>query len=415
VKSPSRWWGRALLVTSGLALVSLPASAAPIGPTTEALPVVPLEAGLEEDWAAKLVTGALRDAVLRSAEYTVKDGVLPFASLRLQAKCAVNDPRRMVDDAGDLSVDAPCLKRIGQRLGSKYFLWGHVYREGATPFVKVHFWREGEPDRALLLPFHPQGVERMAERFYRHLVVPEKTAEVELTTERPVDGDLFIDGQQRGPYEPRLRLSLYPGEHAIEVRHEGKLIAVSKAHIALSPGRIQGLTLAPAEPATKPVTEPPRHSQPADPPPPPPSSASATWGWVALGLGTASLGAGLLVNARMSALDDRLASDSALAAYRQGSPPGQDVCDAAEAGVESAWPGAATRTRVERLCSGASTLGVTRSVLYGVGALGIGAGVALLITSKASSKPRAPSSSTSWHFVPLASPSFGGLSATASF
>ncbi|HEU4407704.1 MAG TPA: hypothetical protein VFS43_20740 [Polyangiaceae bacterium] len=405
-------------MAAALALAPLQAPAAPIGPTTEALPVIPLEAGIEEDWAAKLVTGALREAVLRSDEYTVMDGVLPFSSLRIQAKCAVIDPRHGVTEVGDFSVDEACLKRIGRRLGVKRFLWGHVYsyaKEGAAPMVKVHLWREGEPDRSLYLPFHPQAVERMAERFYRHLVIPEKTAEVELTTERPVDGDLFIDGQQRGPYEPRLRLSLFPGEHAIEVRRDGKVVVAAKALVSLAPGRIQGVTLAPAEPVTGPVVPPPRLPPTGEAVPPVESSARTTWAWVALGAGTASIGAGLLLNARMNALDDRWSSDPALAAYRRGAPPGQDVCDAAEAGIESPWPGAATRARVDRLCSGGDTLGVLRSVFYGVGALGIGAGVALLVTSKTSSARRAANAPTSWQLVPLAGPSFGGLQAATSF
>lgn len=231
--------GGLLLAAGALALASPPAQAAPIGPTTDALPVVPLEAGLDEDWAAKLVTGALRDVVLRPDEYTVMDGVLPFASLRLQAKCAVNDPRRAVDDAADLSVDVRCLKRIGQRLGKKHFLWG-----------------------------------------------------------------------PRLPFRQSRRLA--PRRSALLARGRARPLA----DVALSPagGRARGRALG------------------------------------------------------------RFSSDLALVAYRQGAPPGQDVCDAAEAGLAPSWPGAASRGRVETLCSGASTLGVLRAVFYGVGAVGVGAG-----------------------------------------
>jgi hypothetical protein len=43
------------------------------------------------------------------------------------------------------------------------------------------------------LAFHPQAVERMAERFYRHLVMPEKTADIRRVTAQPADGALFVD------------------------------------------------------------------------------------------------------------------------------------------------------------------------------------------------------------------------------
>ena len=400
-----------------LALASPPASAAPIGPTTEALPVVPLEAGIEGDWAAKLVTGALRDVVLRSAEYTVMDGVVPFAALRVQAKCVVNDPRHGPSEVGDLSVDEACLKRIARRLGAKRFLWGHVYgyaAEGAAPIVKMHLWREGEPDRSMFLPFHPQAVERMAERIYRHLVIPEKTADVMLVTEKPVDGELFIDGQQRGPYEPRLELSLFPGEHTLEVRRDNKVLVAARVRVELAPERIQGVTLAPLEPSPGPLTPPPSRPPTGETPPPSASSTRATWGWVALGVGAASFGAGLIVNSRRASLDERSSSE-AIDAYRRGAPSGRDICDAADAGLESPWPGAATRARVERLCSGASTLGVVRSVLYGVGALSVGAGAALLLTPNTGPARRVSNATTTWQLIPLAGPTFGGLHAVKSF
>lgn len=402
-----RRWRRAMTLAT-LALAPSWAPAAPMGPSTEALTTLPLEAGIDDDWAAKMMTLAIRQAVLRSDEYTTNDITKPFALLRLEAKCSVNDPKRPLNETSDLMVDQSCLQRIGKRLGVKSFLWGYVYHEGnARPRVKVHLWRGSDPDRGLALPFDTQSVERMAERFYRKLVIPERSTDVRLLSTKPIDGDLFVDGQPRGPYESELELTLLPGDHTVEVRREGKTVATTTARI--TPGPPRQLTLEPAEVSTAPFVPPPRPRPHVEVPPTTSGPTRATWGWVALGVGAASLGAGVFSSLRVKALSDDFESDAPSLAYRRGAGAG-DACDAAEAGTVVSLPGAASPGQVGKRCDTIATFQTLQYVFYGVGALTAGAGAYLLLTSPSASKATAAQSQgQSWRWRPEVGARHGGL------
>lgn len=389
------------------------ARAAPLGPMSQVVSVVGLEADLVNDQAAKTLTNALRQHVIDSDKYTLGGVSPPLVAVASEVKCTLKGLRRPLTEASDLAFDTPCLKRLADKLGVKRYFWGYLYSERGRAFVRLHFWQEDEPDHAITLAYEPDLREIVAERLFRKLAIPEKAGDLTLLSSGPVIGGLYVDGRDRGPFVPSSELTLLAGEHTIEVRSGRTSLASVTLTVEARRRRVV-------------VLEPPRRlpaaEGPAAPVLPTPndlastSKARETWGWVALGVGAASFGAGLLVNARVNVLDDRFTSDPALVAYRQGAPPGQDVCDAANAGAAPPWPGAATQGRVDRLCSGASTLGVLRTVLYGVGALGVGAGAALLVTARAGGQKRAATpASTSWQLLPQLGSGGGTLKLVASF
>ncbi|HEU4534877.1 MAG TPA: hypothetical protein VFS00_12195 [Polyangiaceae bacterium] len=274
----------------GFALAGASASgqAAPIGPGVEALAVVGLEAELSQDHAAKTLTNALRQQVLASAEYTISGESPPLAVRAGEAKCSLKGLRRPLTEASDLSFDAACLGRLGALLGVKRYFWGHLYSEGSRPFVRLHLWQEGQPDRSVTLPYGDSERERLAERLYLKLVMPEKVGDVVLTTAPPLEGEVYVDGEARGRPWPRTELTLPGGEHSFELRRDGKTVARTKAQVM--PGAWVDVRLDPA-------SEPPPAPAPARfsyaPPPAPAAREGSPWPWVFGGVGAAGLiGAG---------------------------------------------------------------------------------------------------------------------------
>lgn len=210
---------------------SMAGQAAPIGPGVEAAAVLGIEAELSLDLEAKTLTNALRQQVLGSAEYTMSGESPPLAVRAGEAKCSLKGLRRPLTEASDLSFDAPCLGRLGALLGVKRYFWGHLYSEGSRPFVRLHLWQEGQPDRSVTLPYSDSERERLAERLYRKLVMPEKVGDVVLTTALPLEGEVYVDGEGRGRPWPRAELTLLGGEHSFELRRDGKTVAKARAQV----------------------------------------------------------------------------------------------------------------------------------------------------------------------------------------
>ncbi|HEU4532520.1 MAG TPA: hypothetical protein VFS00_00335, partial [Polyangiaceae bacterium] len=155
--------------------------------------------------------------------------------------------------------DEACLRRMGKRVGVTRFLWGFVTAKSGRPVVRLHFWQQGEGDRAVALPYEPAARERLAERLYRKLVTPEKVGDVTVTG--AFEGELAVDGVPDGTFSSRVELTLPGGEHLIEVRKGPRLVARARVRVAVG-GQAEATleaVVAPAEPAPPgPVREPPR-------------------------------------------------------------------------------------------------------------------------------------------------------------
>ncbi|HEU4410099.1 MAG TPA: hypothetical protein VFS43_32895 [Polyangiaceae bacterium] len=285
-----------------------PGRAAPIGPGVETAAVLGLEADLSNDLAAKTLTNALRQQVLDSAEYTLSGESPPLAVKAGEAKCSLKGLRRPLTEASDLSFDAACLGRLGALLGVKRYFWGHFYSEGSRPFVRLHFWREGESDRAVTLPYDEAERERLAERLYRKLAIPEKVGDVALTSAGPLEGELYVDGKPRGALRPRVELTLLGGEHSFELRRDGKAVAQAKAQVVAG-----GWVDVRLEPLPLPLPDLAPQIRVGDIPPVTRRRESSALPWVFGGVGAAALiGAGTffaLYRGAQSDLDDACAPD----------------------------------------------------------------------------------------------------------
>ncbi|HEU4534155.1 MAG TPA: hypothetical protein VFS00_08555, partial [Polyangiaceae bacterium] len=173
---------------------------------------------------------------------------------------------------------------------------GLVYAEGAAAFVRLHFWQDGQPDRAATLPYDATQRDRLADRFYRKLVTPHAVGDVELTG-GPA-GELFVDGTPAGAYVTGAELTLATGEHVLEVRDGPRVLARGRTRIEPG-GRSQATLMPVAELAPPPP--PPDHGPPPIVVRPRPSA----WPWVLGGVGVAGLaGAGTLFALRQSELRD---------------------------------------------------------------------------------------------------------------
>ncbi len=290
-------------------LAAAPARGAPIGPGVEAVAVLGLEADLSNDLGAKSLTNALRQQVLDSAEYTLGGESAPLAVKAGEAKCSLKGLRRPLTEASDLSFDGACLARLGQQVGAKRYFWGHVYSEGSRPFVRVHLWREGEPDRAVTMPYDEAERDRLAERIYRKLATPEKVGDVALTGAAALEGEVFVDGRARGPMRPRVELTLPGGEHAFELRNAGEVVARAKA-VVIAGAWVDVRLEAGGEAA---VAAPAPFVRVSDIPPLTRRREPSAWPWVFGGVGVAGLiGAGAffsLYRGEQGELDDACAPD----------------------------------------------------------------------------------------------------------
>jgi hypothetical protein len=293
----------ALWATLALALAATPALAAPMGPGVEAVAVLLLEADPEHDLVAKVLTNALRQRVLDSTEYTLNGVSPPLVATAYDVKCPLKGFKRPIAEATEKAFDAPCLRRVGNELGARRFFWGLVYTEGATSFVRLHFWQDGQPDRVAMLPYNAAQRDRIADRLYRKLVTPNAVGDLALSG-GPA-GELFVDGKPAGAYADGTELTLETGEHVLEVRDGPRVLSRGRARIEPG-GRSEARLTYVAEPAPAPsATQAPYHG----PPPITVRPKASAWPWALGGVGVAGLaGAGALW-----ALRERVKGDLSMA------------------------------------------------------------------------------------------------------
>ncbi|HEU4410097.1 MAG TPA: hypothetical protein VFS43_32885 [Polyangiaceae bacterium] len=282
------------------------ARAAPDKPLVETV-VLGLEAEVSNETAARSLTNALRQQVLDSEDYALR-GESPSLVIKAgEAKCPLRRLKRPLHAGSDRVFDGPCLRRLGALLGTRRFFWGHFYNDGGRAVVKLHLWREGEPDRAVTLPDDEAARGRLAQRLYRKLTAPDKVGDITLTSGASLDGELFVDGRPYGLFASKAELTLPVGEHTLEVRQGGKPSARVRARVVA--GRPYEVRLYPVtEAAPRPVAR-PVEVRPA----PVASSPRTPWIWALGGVGAVGLiGAGAffaLYQGEQSGLGDACAPD----------------------------------------------------------------------------------------------------------
>ncbi len=412
---PARSLALAPIAAALACFAGVPAAlAAPAGPAAGELVYVfePL-ADFATQPQAQALANVLRLRIGDGGELALASENPAFVTVAHAAKCDLRgyDKRELAGDA-DRGVDAGCQKRVAARLGAKRYFWGHFYKgEGGRLFVKLHLWQEGAPERVKALPYDPSARERLAERFYQALVHHDRAGELALSSAEPLEGELWVDGRPGGAYARGLELTLLAGEHTLEVRREGKAAARAKATVVAGER---------VEAKLAPIFEPRVDIDPtegfAEPSPAaPPSSWRRPAGFVGLGLGAVALGAGLFSSLRVRSLDGDFAKPS-FVAYREGVARRTDACDAAEQGVASMRPGAASPGEVRDACASVGRYQALQYVFYGLGALSTGVGTYLLLSapsrdaSTAGAKARA-----GWHVRPEVGPRAAGVTLGRSF
>lgn len=393
----------------GSATIAAPAQAAP----ERVVHVLEITADFDDVGLAQTLTNLLRLRIGDGADFLLASNNPSFLVLAPTVRCdARGFDARPLRESADASIDGRCLRSIGAHLGAKRYFWGHLYHEGGGRLgVKLHLWREDRGDIVKALALEGGGRERLIERLYAHLVHSEQVADVRVVASAALEGELWADERPQGAYTPGATLTLVAGEHRVEVRGGGKVLARGRATVVA--GRASEIRL----------EVPARTDLPTEGPRPLPVTITPRGAWerpagfVGLGVGAALIGAGIVSSLRVRALDDEFGSPPLLA-YR--SDVAGDACDAAESGLASTQAGSATPGRVERLCSGGATLRALQYVFYGAGALAAGVGAYLVLTSpgsrQASARTMGPRETAArWSLRPWAGPGAGGVSLGSGF
>lgn len=391
--------------TLGMLTHSSPVRAAP----TPVVGVLELSADFDQVGVAQAFTNLLRLRIGDGADFLLASDNPSFLVIAPAVRCDTRGFRaRPLRENADAGIDERCLRSVGAHLGAKRYFWGHLYQEANGQLgVKLHLWTDDTGDRSKALSLEGAGRERLVERLYVHLVHPELAADVRVRAGAGLEGELWVDGRTQGPYAPATELTLLAGEHRLEVRGGGKVLA--RGQTTVIAGRSTEVRLEAVAPVGLPAKvgiTPPVRIEPT-------GSWQRPAGFVALGVGAALVGAGVFTSLRVNGLQDDFDSDPAFVAYRTAAQGPQDACDAAESDVLSPQTGAATPARVRRVCSGIATLHVAQLVLYGTGALGLGAGAYLLATSP--SPKGTTAAHAAWSLRPWAGTSGGGVRVGLSF
>jgi hypothetical protein len=252
--------------------------AAPMGHGVDPVAVVSLVSDLEDDVASKGLTNALRQQVLDAPEYALWGENPSLFDTAHQVRCRLDAPGGLVPD--ERVFDEACLRRMGKHLGVTRFLWGFVTAQSGRPMVRLHFWQQGQGDRAASLPYDPALRTRLAERLYRKLITPEKVGDVAVSG--AFQGELVVDGKPQGAYASGAELTLPAGEHDVEVRQGPRVVARGRARVAARASAgvtLEAVAASAVAGPTGPVNEPPRVTI---------RPKASAWPWV-LG-GTAAVG-----------------------------------------------------------------------------------------------------------------------------
>jgi hypothetical protein len=341
----------AMLFAGGVLLGATVAHADPPGPGVLPLQVIAIQSDDADDQADAL-TSALRSRVRALHGFSLADGDYALEVLTLGFKCGE-------------TPDEACQARIADHIHADRYIWGTLKRSKTSRQVTadLHFWARGRPairsqsiySDNLTTP-GDEVLKRLADDMLAKLLQPKRAAA----------------GPTLGPAAPPASAPTLAA---------GTVSLSGRSSVASSSG-------------DEPVEE--RSN-----------NGKRTAGWAGVGLGGVLLAAGLYSVVRVHDIDTNDRFDL----YRQGFPPGDDICDKARAGTTSKIVGAATPTEMQDFCSEATTFQMLQYVFFGLGAISTGAGVYLLATDKSAPPP----AQSSWKVSPSVSRSGGRLELKVTF
>jgi hypothetical protein len=393
----------ALLGAGATMVVPSPSRAAPPGPNAQVMHVLEIATDDADD-QSKAVTLALRQRVRESKEYALDgtDHSLQVFSLALHCP----DP-----------PNAVCQGKIAEKLSARQYFWGTMKKApGNQVTLDLHLWQRGRDDvherftfsDNLTEPRDP-ALERLADQMYQRLVFFGRVGVARLVAERAIEGELFVNGRPQGPIShAQHELTLPPGDYTFEVRSGGRVTMTGRGRVAAS--QALEIRLVPLRPGQPDSISAPLDVEVGVRARIPDSNSSSSWrrpvGIVGLGVGGALLAAGAYASVRVLTFGE----DEAYKGYRSGINPNQDACKFAEAGVESTVTGAASASRVDRICGSSKALTTFQYIAYPVGAVAAGAGLILLLSAQGdSSASSAASKGPHWALLPQAGPGRAGL------
>lgn len=368
--------------------------AAQPGPNVSTVHV--LEIATEDaDDQAKALTTALRGRIKASPDFALAEGDQSLSVLLLALKC------------GDIP-DTNCQNKLAERLNTDRYIWGLMKKEGGQVKADLHFYQKGQPDVRqqftygdnLTEPLDP-ALQRLAQQMVDKLTKFGKVGTIKVIAERSINGDLFVDGNAVGRFsDGQVELTLPIGDHKFEVRAGGKLLAEGTAKVSATE------TL---EAPLKAFSKAEQNDQK--------DASSSGWkkpvGYAALGVGGLMIAGGVFSMLKVNSINN----DDGFAAYRKGFGSNRDICQAANDGVVSKAPGAASPSEVADFCSSGKTFSTLQFILLPVGVIAAGAGAYLAFSgdSKPSEGPAPAAARPRFQVIPAVGQRSGSVDVHVSF
>jgi hypothetical protein len=289
------------------------------------------------------------------------------AADKAAADALFNDARKLI---AQKKYDDACPKfaesmRLSGRLGTLLNLATCHEHQGKTASA----WAEFNQAVALAKTQHDKKREKYATSHAQKL--EKRLARLSLS---PPEGSkyatLFLDGKEMGASVWDTPLPLDPGSHEVEVRVPGKKSWSTTVEVKEGPETTK-LAVPALEAEAPPESEKPEAAAEAKPEPAPRTPAEArggshALGWVSLGVGVVGVGVGSYFGLRTFSKKNE-ASDHCGANIGQSN---DTLCDAQ--GVD--------------LRNQAHTAATVSTVSFAVGAVGLGAGIVLLLSGSSSEK-----------------------------
>jgi hypothetical protein len=338
-----------------------PAHAAPSSPNQ----VYVLEIATDDaDDQAKALTSALKARIRSSKDQlTLAEADVSLTVVLLSLKC------------GDVP-DVACQQKIADKLNAEKYVWGSMRKQAPNQVVAdLHYWQKGKPEARQQFTYSDNLTEasdpslvRLSEQMVQRLVNFGKVGVARIAAEHSVDGELFVDGQDSGPFTNGQSEQTLPiGDHRFEVRSGGKVLVAGSGKVnPTTPLDVQ--LVAPAKTG---AAEPAKEATPEG------GNWKKTAGYVGVGVGGALILGGVFSMIKVNSINN----DSGFSDYRKGFGPNEDVCSRAAAGDVSTVAGAATPAAAKSQCDSGSTFQTLQYVFFGLGVVAAGAGTYLLVTS----------------------------------
>jgi hypothetical protein len=309
-----------VLLGGAVLLLAGAVHAEPPGPGVLPIQVIAIQSDGADDQADAL-TAAVRSRLRALRGYSLAESDYALEVLTLGLKC------------GEIP-DETCQEKIGDHIHADRYIWGTVKRSKVRRQVTadLHLWMRGRPTNRTELAFSD------------NLTAPGDQALKRLADDAL--STLLLEQPRTFPDAPAVTRSesLAPASAAQPLEGRSENLTASSAEVSEETG----------------------------------GNSHRTAGWAAVGLGSVLLGAGIYSVVRVQAID----TDERVVRYRQGFHAGTDVCDRAEAGIDSKVSGSASPTEMRDFCSSATTFETLQFIFFGLGAVSAGAGIYLLATNK---------------------------------